>query len=294
MAAQLTDQPAHTFGLRLNVGLDNLFIIAYSAFFVLLAVRFRGLLSPITIGVALGALLLTALLDAVENHHILLMLHAFQHSEPVSAEQLEFQWSPLNLKFHASYLGAFLFAFGFYRFGGLGRVIARLLWLYVPLGMIAFAVPVEIVTPFALARTVFFILAFALAGIYFLRDKGAPQPRHQGTMRKKSPARAPEETRSNLVAAAAKLFNSVGYYGTNSNRIARQAGYAPGTFYVHFADKLEIFLEVYRGWVESEWQAIAATLGARPAAWRRERPHRPDRVAASPATGRCSARACAP
>jgi AcrR family transcriptional regulator len=79
-------------------------------------------------------------------------------------------------------------------------------------------------------------------------------------MRKKSPARAPEETRSNLVAAAAKLFNSVGYYGTDSNRIARQAGYAPGTFYVHFADKLEIFVEVYRGWVESEWQAIAATL----------------------------------
>jgi AcrR family transcriptional regulator len=79
-------------------------------------------------------------------------------------------------------------------------------------------------------------------------------------VRKKSPARAPEETRSNLVAAAAKLFNSVGYYGTDSNRIARQAGYAPGTFYVHFADKLEIFLEVYRGWVESEWQAIAATL----------------------------------
>jgi hypothetical protein len=174
VAAQLTDQPAHTFGLRLNVGLDNLFIIAYSAFFVLLAVRFRGLLSPITIGVALGALLLTALLDAVENHHILLMLHAFQHSEPLSAEQLEFQMVASNLKFHASYLGAFLFAFGFYRLGGLGRVIAWLLWLYVPLGMIAFAVPVEIVTPFALARTVFFILAFALGGIYFLRDKGAP------------------------------------------------------------------------------------------------------------------------
>jgi hypothetical protein len=174
VAAQLTDQPAHTFGLRLNVGLDNLFIIAYSAFFVLLAVRFRGLLSPITVGVALGALLLTALLDAVENHHILLMLHAFQHGEPVSAAELEAQMVGSNLKFHASYLGAFLFAFGFFRLGGLGRAIAWLLWLYVPLGMIAFAVPVEIVTPFALARTVFFILAFALGGIYFLRDKGAP------------------------------------------------------------------------------------------------------------------------
>jgi AcrR family transcriptional regulator len=79
-------------------------------------------------------------------------------------------------------------------------------------------------------------------------------------MRKKSPARAPEETRSNLIAAAAKLFNSVGYFGTDSNRIARAAGYAPGTFYVHFADKLEIFLEVYRGWVASEWLAVAAAL----------------------------------
>jgi len=79
-------------------------------------------------------------------------------------------------------------------------------------------------------------------------------------MRKKSPARAPEKTRGKLVEAAGKLFNSVGYFGTDSNRIAREAGYAPGTFYVHFADKREIFLEVYRGWVSSEWQAIAAAI----------------------------------
>ncbi len=79
-------------------------------------------------------------------------------------------------------------------------------------------------------------------------------------MRKKWPARAPEETRGKLVGAAGKLFNSVGYFGTDSNRIAREAGYAPGTFYVHFADKREIFLEVYRGWVSSEWQAIAAAI----------------------------------
>jgi AcrR family transcriptional regulator len=79
-------------------------------------------------------------------------------------------------------------------------------------------------------------------------------------MRKKPPARAPEETRNRLVEAAGKLFNSVGYFGTDSNRIARAAGYAPGTFYVHFADKREIFLEVYRGWVASEWQAIAAAI----------------------------------
>jgi hypothetical protein len=175
VADQLRDQPLHALGLRINLGLDNFFIVVYSAFFVLLAVRLRGLLGPVTIAVALAALLLTALLDAIENHHILLMLHDFQHGTAISAEELQWQMLVSNLKFHASYVGAFLFAFGFYRLGGLGRVIAFLLWFgYVPLGMITFVVPVEIIVPFALARTAFFVLVFALGGIYFLRDKEMP------------------------------------------------------------------------------------------------------------------------
>ena len=175
VADQLRDPPAHALGLRINLGLDNLFIVVYSAFFVLLAVRFRTLLSPVTIAVALAALLLTSLLDALENHHILMMLHAFQHGAPISADELQWQMVASNLKFHASYVSVFLFAFGFYRLGGLGRVIAWLLWFgYVPLGMITFVVPIEIVAPFALARTAFFVLGFALGGIYFLRDKETP------------------------------------------------------------------------------------------------------------------------
>jgi hypothetical protein len=177
VADQLRDQPQHALGLRINLGLDNFFIVVYSAFFVLLAVRLRTVLSPVTIAVALTALLLTALLDAIENHHILLMLHDFQHGAAISAEELQWQMVVSNLKFHGSYVGAFLFAFGFYRLGGLGRVIAWLLWFgYVPLGIITFVVPVEIVVPFALARTVFFVLVFALGGIYFLRDKETLAP----------------------------------------------------------------------------------------------------------------------
>lgn len=177
VADQLRDQPVHALGLRINLGLDNLFIVIYSAFFVLLAVRLRTLLSPVTIAVALAALLLTSLLDALENHHILMMLHAFVHGAPISVDELQWQMVASNLKFHASYVGVFLFAFGFYRLGGLGRVIAWLLWFgYVPLGMITFVVPVEIVAPFALARTAFFVLGFALGGIYFLRDRETPAP----------------------------------------------------------------------------------------------------------------------
>jgi AcrR family transcriptional regulator len=72
----------------------------------------------------------------------------------------------------------------------------------------------------------------------------------------------PAETRERLVAAAASLFNRVGYHGTDSNRIAREAGYSTGTFYKHFADKREIFLAAYETWVASEWKAVAAELSA--------------------------------
>jgi AcrR family transcriptional regulator len=73
---------------------------------------------------------------------------------------------------------------------------------------------------------------------------------------------SPEQTRERLVAAAAKLFNRVGYHGTDSNRIAREANYSTGTFYKHFKDKREIFLAAYETWVASEWKAVASELAA--------------------------------
>src|SRR5580698_4604324 len=70
----------------------------------------------------------------------------------------------------------------------------------------------------------------------------------------------PEQTRARLVATAAEIFNRDGYRGTDSNRIAKEAGYATGTFYKHFKDKREAFLAVYEGWVTSEWRAIDEEL----------------------------------
>jgi AcrR family transcriptional regulator len=76
---------------------------------------------------------------------------------------------------------------------------------------------------------------------------------------------SPAHTRARLLAAAAQLFNKVGYHGTDSNRIARRAGYSPGIFYKHFRDKREIFLAVYEEWVASEWKAAASHLETREA-----------------------------
>lgn len=75
------------------------------------------------------------------------------------------------------------------------------------------------------------------------------------------PARgAPEETRRRLVAAAGVVFNRDGFDGTDTNRIAREAGYAPGTFYKHFSDKQDVFAAVYDEWVAAEWRIVDAVL----------------------------------
>lgn len=80
-------------------------------------------------------------------------------------------------------------------------------------------------------------------------------------LRRQRPRRGSREnTRDRLVAAAADLFNRVGYHGTDSNRIAHHAGYAAGTFYKHFADKREILLAAYEAWVTSEWAEIREEL----------------------------------
>jgi len=72
----------------------------------------------------------------------------------------------------------------------------------------------------------------------------------------------PAETRTRLVAAAAAVFNRDGYHGTDSNRLARAAGYAPGTFYKHFPDKRAVLLAAYEEWVNGEWAAIEMQVRA--------------------------------
>lgn len=87
------------------------------------------------------------------------------------------------------------------------------------------------------------------------------RPLPESALRIPRPRRgAPEETRERLIAAAAKLFNRYGYHGADSNRIAKEAGYATGTFYKHFKDKRETFLAAYETWVSAEWKAVANTI----------------------------------
>jgi AcrR family transcriptional regulator len=62
----------------------------------------------------------------------------------------------------------------------------------------------------------------------------------------------PADTRTRLLQAAMSEFIEAGFAGTDTNRIARRAGFAPQTFYRWFADKAAIFLAVLSVWEEVE------------------------------------------
>ena len=73
-------------------------------------------------------------------------------------------------------------------------------------------------------------------------------------------------TAGRLVRAAAAEFRRHGFAGTDTNKIARRAGFAPQTFYRWFPDKRAIFLAVYRRFEEDELQMLREMVSERAAA----------------------------
>jgi hypothetical protein len=173
--------PLVPLGLRLNLGLDNLFMIFYGAFFIVLAVRLRDMLDPRLLGTAVAAVMLTLVLDSIENHHIMTMVHSIQNGLPVSVAEGQLQMVASQVKFHSSYLAVLLFSFGFLQFGRLGRIIAVVLWCYIPCGVLISVMPVESAKALVLGRTIFFVFAFILSAILFfsLAKKAAPETSSQ-------------------------------------------------------------------------------------------------------------------
>ncbi|WP_329672213.1 helix-turn-helix domain-containing protein [Aquabacterium sp.] len=90
-----------------------------------------------------------------------------------------------------------------------------------------------------------------------------PRPRRM-SRRADAPAAAGEDTRTLLLRAAATEFIEHGFAGTDTNRIARRAGFAPQTFYRWYKDKIDIFVQVYQVWEDAE-TAILGELMARQA-----------------------------
>ena len=81
---------------------------------------------------------------------------------------------------------------------------------------------------------------------------------------REKPVRDSAATRAALLQAAEAEFNAHGFEGTDTNRIARAAGFAPQTFYRHFEDKRAAFLAVYERWWKDESAALEKAGGGGP------------------------------
>jgi AcrR family transcriptional regulator len=89
------------------------------------------------------------------------------------------------------------------------------------------------------------------------------RPRSPGLAVPRSQRQAQPDTKSLLLAAAQGEFGEHGFSGTDTNKIARRAGFAPQTFYRWYHDKTAIFIAVYERWEEDERSQLEAQLSER-------------------------------
>jgi AcrR family transcriptional regulator len=62
--------------------------------------------------------------------------------------------------------------------------------------------------------------------------------------KRKTQAERREETREQVLAAAARVFARNGFHATSLEAVAEEAGFSRGAVYYNFADKEELFLEL--------------------------------------------------
>jgi AcrR family transcriptional regulator len=69
------------------------------------------------------------------------------------------------------------------------------------------------------------------------------------------------QTRQRLLAAAVRLFAERGLHGVTSHDIARAAGVASGTFYLHFRDKTDVYRHIVFHAIEELTHLVQQALG---------------------------------
>jgi hypothetical protein len=151
--------------LRADLGLDFIFIVVYSAFFVSLALVLKRWVGgqpfqdnvATVVNVATAALLITGVLDVAENAHLLAMLSMAEQGQSIGQSEIAGQMVESQIKFMFSYFGVFVLSFALPQ----STIIERLTvfvfrWLQLPVGVTILVLPVELVRPLFIFRAIFF------------------------------------------------------------------------------------------------------------------------------------------
>lgn len=78
------------------------------------------------------------------------------------------------------------------------------------------------------------------------------------------------DTRTELVAAAMRLFRERGYRAVTIDDVAADAGYTKGAFYWHFDSKESLLVEVFEAWTRQGVENLSAALRSADSAARAE------------------------
>jgi hypothetical protein len=158
--------------LRTLFALDIAFSILYVAFFAVFAMYLRERKQPaLIVWLALGALVLTGLLDILEDHHIVVMLNEAEQRVLPSVGAIAFQEVESACKFSVSFLGLVLFGLAIPRDTRLGKALATyLVVLTLVSAVIGYALPPDSIAKVDSGRGLGFLLGFGLV-IAWLRTQ---------------------------------------------------------------------------------------------------------------------------
>jgi hypothetical protein len=169
-AASLVSRPGT---LRVLFGLDIGFVVLYTAFFAALSDHLSRLGRPF-VWLALGAMITTAAIDFVEDHHILSLLAVAEAGRPIDDGAIVFQQVLSSTKFSISYLALVMFGLAIPRDTWLGIVLAVFLIAgTLASGMLGYAMPPAAREQLDGGRWIGFLLGFALAAAWLRRT---PEP----------------------------------------------------------------------------------------------------------------------
>jgi hypothetical protein len=166
---------AHAPGLRALMALDIAFLVLYTAFFAALAKYLHARGQPFT-RLAFGAMLATAVLDIVEDHHIIAMLESAEHGVLPAARSLTEQATLSMTKFSISYLALFMFGLAIPRTTKLGLALCLFLTVGTLLSaVIGYSLPPAHQASFESGRWIGFLAGFVLAVAWLLKQPDEPE-----------------------------------------------------------------------------------------------------------------------
>jgi hypothetical protein len=156
--------------LRAIITFDDLFLVTYTATFVMLAIGLKDKENSLLVAIALGALLVTTYLDIQENNDLITFLNMAKAGITPTVDMLHSRAGLSSIKFFSSYLSFFLFAFVLPQKTTLEKFLRWSLWVgFLPLGVLVYTYPHPL---FSLGRFLFMFAGLAmLSWIFYLRSK---------------------------------------------------------------------------------------------------------------------------